>query len=156
MNQAQAQEQRYARVAAICRLWQRVSTLTEDEVCAICRQPLLIDSEGNSEIPVCLPCSHTFGAACIQTWLTQHRSCPFCGRDYSDELSNPENRQLPTGDEENHPFLLEDYGGAMIRYEALETAARKAVQDSQPSYLFLAGRTVLYGLGLYILDLLLN
>lgn len=105
-------------VAAICRLWQRVPELTEEEEadCVICQEPLL----GDGEVPVRLPCSHMFSAACIQAWVIRNHTCPLCRRNYYPELSRPENQRPVTDNEEDHPFLLEDYNAALARTEAIE------------------------------------
>lgn len=55
-------------------------------------------------------------------------SCPFCRRDYSSELSNPENRRPVTTDE-NQVFLLEDCREVIARDDVL--AAEQQTLEAQ-------------------------
>lgn len=110
------------RIAAICRLWHRVTNLNadQDSDCGICQEPYALSQEQNGEIPMRLSCNHIFGAACLQTWLSDTHTCPTCRRDYSEELSSAQNtRSVSAEDDENHPFLPEDYAAAerrMVRH----------------------------------------
>ena len=48
------------------------------DTCAICLEPLVGgrgDAHGRT---TALPCAHTFHAACIRPWLSEHAECPTC------------------------------------------------------------------------------
>eukprot|EP00291_Cryptomonas_curvata_P006906 CAMPEP_0172179456 /NCGR_PEP_ID=MMETSP1050-20130122/16630_1 /TAXON_ID=233186 /ORGANISM="Cryptomonas curvata, Strain CCAP979/52" /LENGTH=212 /DNA_ID=CAMNT_0012852345 /DNA_START=80 /DNA_END=714 /DNA_ORIENTATION=- len=48
----------------------------EDQICAICRDPLPVAGEDLLR----LPCSHRFHAACLRPWLARSNTCPTCRR----------------------------------------------------------------------------
>lgn len=108
---------RHKRVAAICKLWQRLALTPEiqhDPDCTICREPLGQGHDGvPAEYPRSLPCGHVFGTMCIQTWLQGNSSCPTCRRDYGDFLSNEQNQHPPADD--GLYFELEDFQQAILR-----------------------------------------
>ena len=61
---------------------------SDDDVCAICQNPLDGCAEG-AEFPgddspvVWGDCQHAFHLRCLQRWLQTNNSCPICRRDWN-------------------------------------------------------------------------
>lgn len=106
---------RHQRLAAIGRLWNRVSTVDPDETfCPICRVDYFEASdEVAAEIPIRQLCGHVFGNACCQEWLEEHDTCPTCRRDYAEHLNSLRNER-PISNAE-HPYILQDFTEAVAR-----------------------------------------
>ena len=53
-----------------------------DEECAICQEKY--NTPTSVEYKIQLPCcgKHTMGSKCIETWLYQHNTCPFCRQEF--------------------------------------------------------------------------
>ncbi len=56
--------------ALLSELWS-LGTAEQGE-CAICLEPLI------NERVIKTICNHTFDLLCLDTWLTQHQTCPIC------------------------------------------------------------------------------
>ena len=68
---------------------------SEDDVCAICQNPLDGCAEGcefpGDDSPVVWgECQHAFHLRCLQQWLQTNNSCPICRRDW--KYSSDENK----------------------------------------------------------------
>jgi len=62
---------------------QPVAETSSDTACTICSETLhAVRSDGTTEIPYKLPCSHVFGSICIIRWLedSPQQDCPHCRR----------------------------------------------------------------------------
>ena len=82
---------------------------SDDDVCAICQNPLDGVAEG-AEFPgddspvVWGDCQHAFHLRCLQQWLSTNNSCPICRRDWnfaSDENKEEENAAGQPGEANN-------------------------------------------------------
>ena len=84
---------------------------SDDDVCAICQNPLDGVAEG-AEFPgddspvVWGDCQHVFHLRCLQQWLSTNNSCPICRRDWnfaSDENKEEENAAEQPGEANDQP-----------------------------------------------------
>lgn len=55
--------------------------------CVVCAELL------ESSVSACIPCGHVFHLDCLGTWLTEHRNCPMCRKNY--ELTDMQILYLP-------------------------------------------------------------
>ena len=63
--------------------------------CSICREPY--DTGDEPEIPLTLPCGHTFGSMCISNWLHvpgRVNSCPACRKQLFNFMGNSDDRPV--------------------------------------------------------------
>ena len=58
----------------------RRGELPNDSKCMICLEEYgtHLNSNGSIELAVRLPCTHHIGSSCIETWLSEHNTCPYC------------------------------------------------------------------------------
>lgn len=63
------------------------TTAIHTHECGICTSDFE-EAHDTVEAIVQLPCGHLFGRSCIEVWLTEHDSCPFCRTTYQIERSS--------------------------------------------------------------------
>jgi hypothetical protein len=98
--------------------WTREAMVTTDKTCEICTYnfgPTFSD-EWVTEPAVKTACNHVIGKLCLQNWINEHSTCPFCRRELYDRLpaaARPlhgemleERRMLAELDEEIDGFFL--------------------------------------------------
>jgi len=87
-------EVRIKKVHAVA-VWSWVKTGGEDELCAVCQNPLDGCAPGSTfpgdDSPVIWgKCKHAFHLHCINSWLGTNNSCPICRRDWEFEEARGE------------------------------------------------------------------
>ena len=65
---------------------------TNDLTCGICLESgmrirsINCDAKYSDHAPAILPCGHVAGLSCLERWLDEHGSCPFCREELLHEL----------------------------------------------------------------------
>ncbi|KAF1361074.1 hypothetical protein EJ07DRAFT_154435 [Lizonia empirigonia] len=84
----------------------------KERSCCICYQPFGPTplTQGGSEVPVQLPCSHVFGETCILSWTLTNNSCPLCRRGVFgvDDHSTNQHFSIPRNPNDNNHTVLEE------------------------------------------------
>jgi hypothetical protein len=57
-----------------------INIIDEECDCAICLEKITVDTQSRK----LTLCSHIYCSTCIETWLSQHRTCPICKCELAD------------------------------------------------------------------------
>ena len=64
-----------------------IDDIQEEVVCGICLDNMMVKCMQIKDDAVKIPgCGHRFHKGCIQKWLEQKPSCPYCNRDLRESL----------------------------------------------------------------------
>ena len=111
-------------IAHVSQLLSSVKSAERLRECAVC----LAEYQEEEELKVLPACRHWFHAACIDTWLKQHTTCPVCRADIKAALDGGNGERVGSGEEVAAAAGHE--GGRGAGGAAYEEAERRRRHDS--------------------------